>query len=148
MLRPGNATAANAGDQLAVINEAIAALPAGWRAGHAPDIGPSGVMKRSSALTTTSTTTTQKHTTSCTAAPKEASYSSRRDFSNWPWCRPSALTAADAEAIDPGTIFRGACDTSPYVHLHPNSQSLASSAGALNVDQLPLGELADACHKG
>lgn len=36
MLRSGNATANNAGDQLAVIDEAIAALPADWRAGHCP----------------------------------------------------------------------------------------------------------------
>lgn len=35
MLRPGNATANNAGDQLAVIDEAIGALPVEWRAGHA-----------------------------------------------------------------------------------------------------------------
>ncbi len=36
MLRPGNATANNAGDQLAVIDEAIGALPTDWQAGHAP----------------------------------------------------------------------------------------------------------------
>jgi hypothetical protein len=36
MLRPGNATANNAGDQLAVIDEAIGSLPIDWQAGHAP----------------------------------------------------------------------------------------------------------------
>ena len=36
MLRPGNATANNAGDQLAVIDEAIGALPVAWQAGHVP----------------------------------------------------------------------------------------------------------------
>jgi hypothetical protein len=35
MLRPGNATANNAADQLAVIDEAIGALPAVWQTGHA-----------------------------------------------------------------------------------------------------------------
>ncbi len=35
-LRPGNATANNAADQLAVIDEAIDSLPAVWRAGHRP----------------------------------------------------------------------------------------------------------------
>ena len=34
MLRPGNATANNVGDQLAVIDEAIGSLPDVWRAGH------------------------------------------------------------------------------------------------------------------
>lgn len=34
MLRPGNATANHAGDQLAVVDEAIGSLPANWRAGH------------------------------------------------------------------------------------------------------------------
>lgn len=36
MLRPGNATANNAGDQLAMIDEAIGCLPVAWQAGHAP----------------------------------------------------------------------------------------------------------------
>jgi len=36
MLRPGGATANNAGDQLAVIDQAIAALPEVWQAGHRP----------------------------------------------------------------------------------------------------------------
>lgn len=34
MLRPGNATANNAGDQLAVLDDAIACLPDQWQAGH------------------------------------------------------------------------------------------------------------------
>lgn len=46
MLRPGNATANNAGDQLAVIDEAIGALPADWRAGHAPGDDASQVRRR------------------------------------------------------------------------------------------------------
>ena len=46
MLRPGNATANNAGDQLAVVDEAIGALPAPWRAGHAPGDDPSLVRRR------------------------------------------------------------------------------------------------------
>lgn len=46
MLRPGNATANNAGDQLAVVDEAIGALPAPWRAGHAPGDDPSLVRRQ------------------------------------------------------------------------------------------------------
>lgn len=46
MLRPGNATANNAGDQLAVIDEAIGALPADWQAGHAPGDDASLVRRR------------------------------------------------------------------------------------------------------
>jgi hypothetical protein len=34
MLRPGGATANNAADQLAVIDQAIACLPESWQAGH------------------------------------------------------------------------------------------------------------------
>jgi hypothetical protein len=43
MLRPGNATANNIGDQLAVVDQAIAALPDVWRAGHQPGDAPETV---------------------------------------------------------------------------------------------------------
>lgn len=46
MLRPGNATANHGGDQLAVIDEAIGALPAVWRAGHQPGDAPGRVRRR------------------------------------------------------------------------------------------------------
>lgn len=45
-LRPGNATANNAADQLAVIDEAIDSLPAAWRAGHRPGDQPFKVNRR------------------------------------------------------------------------------------------------------
>jgi hypothetical protein len=46
MLRPGNATANNAGDQLAVVDEAIGSLPVQWQAGHAAGDDPSLVRRR------------------------------------------------------------------------------------------------------
>jgi len=46
MLRPGGATANNAGDQLAVIDQAIASLPADWQAGHQPGDDPTAVTRR------------------------------------------------------------------------------------------------------
>jgi hypothetical protein len=46
VLRPGNATANNAGDQLAVVDEAIGALPEVWRAGHGPGDDASLVRRR------------------------------------------------------------------------------------------------------
>jgi hypothetical protein len=46
MLRPGNATANHAGDQLAAIDEAIGCLPADWRSGHTPGDDPSLVARR------------------------------------------------------------------------------------------------------
>ena len=46
MLRPGNATANHGGDQLTVIDEAIGALPANWRAGHRRGDDPSRVKRR------------------------------------------------------------------------------------------------------
>lgn len=45
-LRPGNATANNAADQLAVIDEAIDSLPSAWRAGHRPGDQPFKVNRR------------------------------------------------------------------------------------------------------
>jgi hypothetical protein len=45
MLRPGNANANHAGDQLTVIDEAIDALPAQWRAGHRPGDDPGQVRR-------------------------------------------------------------------------------------------------------
>lgn len=46
MLRPGGATANNAADQLAVIDQAIGALPEMWQAGHRPGDGPESVQRR------------------------------------------------------------------------------------------------------
>jgi hypothetical protein len=46
MLRPGGATANNAADQLAVIDQAIGSLPAGWQAGHRPGDDPDDVQRR------------------------------------------------------------------------------------------------------
>ncbi len=46
LLRPGNHTPNNAADQLAVIDQAIAALPPDWRAGHRPGDNPDGVARR------------------------------------------------------------------------------------------------------
>lgn len=46
MLRPGNATANHGGDQLAVIDEAIGALPVNWRAGHRPGDEANRVKRR------------------------------------------------------------------------------------------------------
>ena len=46
MLRPGRATANNAADQLAVIDEAIGALPERWQAGHRPGDDPDDVQRR------------------------------------------------------------------------------------------------------
>ena len=46
MLRPGGATANNAADQLAVIDQAIASLPTQWQAGHHDGDGPDEVVRR------------------------------------------------------------------------------------------------------
>lgn len=46
MLRPGNATANNAADQLAVVDQAIASLPAVWQSGHRPGDDPAAVRRR------------------------------------------------------------------------------------------------------
>lgn len=46
MLRPGGATANNAADQLAVIDQAIACLPDRWQAGHHDGDDPGDVQRR------------------------------------------------------------------------------------------------------
>lgn len=46
MLRPGGATANNATDQLTVIDQAIASLPAQWQAGHHDGDDPDDVVRR------------------------------------------------------------------------------------------------------
>lgn len=46
ILRAGNAGANNAADHVAVLADAIAQLPAAWRAGHDPDDDPASVEKR------------------------------------------------------------------------------------------------------
>ena len=46
MLRPGNATANHAADQLAAIDQAIGALPDVWQAGHRPGDDPAEVARR------------------------------------------------------------------------------------------------------
>jgi hypothetical protein len=46
MLRPGGATANNAADQLAVIDQAIGSLPAVWQAGHGDGADPAEVKRR------------------------------------------------------------------------------------------------------
>jgi len=46
MLRPGNHTANDAADQLAVIDQAIACLPEVWQAGHRPGDDPDDVQRR------------------------------------------------------------------------------------------------------
>jgi hypothetical protein len=43
MLRPGNAAANSGADQLAVVDDAIASLPASWRVGHGPGDDPAMV---------------------------------------------------------------------------------------------------------
>ena len=45
-LRPGNATANNAGDQLAAVDQAIGCLPERWQAGHRPGDDPDLVTRR------------------------------------------------------------------------------------------------------
>jgi hypothetical protein len=46
MLRPGNAAANSGADQLAVVDDAIASLPAAWRAGHLAGDDPAAVEHR------------------------------------------------------------------------------------------------------